>query len=56
MKRLCAVLSLVLLLSLAALPAIARADDPAPAPEGWTWDESGVPPSASVNGWTWDEV
>jgi hypothetical protein len=56
MKRLCAVLSLVLLLSLAALPAIARADDPVPAPEGWTWDESAVPPNVSVDGWTWDEV
>jgi hypothetical protein len=62
MKRLCAVLSLVLLLCFAALPAIARADDPpAPAPEGWTWDESAVPPSAddppapAPEGWTWDE-
>jgi hypothetical protein len=41
MKRLCALLSLVLLLALASLPAVAHADDaPAPATDGWTWDES----------------
>jgi hypothetical protein len=60
MKRLCAVLSLALLLSLAAMPAIARADDDAPpaaqsqpAPDGWTWDESA--PTTTPDGWTWDE-
>src|SRR5438093_7535325 len=67
MKRLCAVLSLVVLLSLAAMPALARADDPAPppaeqsqpasdpVPDGWTWDESAPPASESPDGWTWDE-
>ena len=39
MKRLCAILSLVLLLIVLALPAIARAANPAPTPDGWTWDE-----------------
>jgi hypothetical protein len=66
MKRLCAVLSLIALLAVLALPAVARADDPAPAaeqsqpaasnpsPDGWTWDEA-ADPSASPDGWTWDE-
>jgi hypothetical protein len=64
MKRLYTVLSLVLLVALLAMPAIARADDapppteqsqPAePAPEGWTWDEAG--PAATPDGWTWDEA
>jgi hypothetical protein len=66
MKRLCAVLSLIVLLTLLALPAVARADDPAPAaeqsqtvssdptPAGWTWDEA-ADPGASPAGWTWDE-
>ena len=41
MKRLYTVLSLVLLLAVLALPAIAHADDGAGfAPAGWTWDES----------------
>jgi hypothetical protein len=54
MKRLCAVLSLVLLLIVLALPAMARADDPT-APDGWTWDGSSVP-SMTPDGWTWDEL
>jgi hypothetical protein len=41
MIRLYAVLSLVLLLAVLAVPAIAQADDnPGFAPAGWTWDES----------------
>jgi hypothetical protein len=55
MKRLCIVLSLVLLLVVLALPAVARADDPAPTPDGWTWDES-TAPSVTPDGWTWDEL
>jgi len=55
MKRLYAVLSLILVLTVLALPAIARADDSAPpAPTGWTWDESGG--TQSPDGWTWDEA
>jgi hypothetical protein len=66
MKRLYTVLSLILLLAVLAMPAIARADDEvppppeqsqpveaAPAPDGWTWDESSAP--AAPDGWTWDE-
>jgi hypothetical protein len=56
MKRLCAVLSLVGVLIVLVLPAVARAADPAPAaPDGWTWDEM-TAPSATPDGWTWDEV
>jgi hypothetical protein len=66
MKRLCVVLSLIALFTVLALPAVARADDPAPAAEqsqpiadpstdGWTWDES-ADPNASTDGWTWDEA
>ena len=41
MKRLCTVLSLILVLAVLALPAIANADDdPGFTPTGWTWDES----------------
>jgi hypothetical protein len=41
MKRLYAVLSLILLVAVLALPAIAQADDnPGFTPTGWTWDES----------------
>jgi hypothetical protein len=41
MKRLYAVLSLVLLLAVLAVPAIAQADNSHGfAPAGWTWDES----------------
>lgn len=41
MIRLYTVLSLVLLIVVLALPAIAQADDgPGFAPTGWTWDES----------------
>jgi len=53
--RLCTVLSLILVLAVLALPAVARAaGDAAPAPSGWTWDEL----SARIlpDGWTWDEV
>jgi hypothetical protein len=53
MKRLYAFLSLIALLCVLALPAIARADDNA-APEGWTWDESGA--TVTPDGWTWDEA
>jgi hypothetical protein len=55
MNRLYVVLSLLLLVAALALPAIARADDggTAPAPTGWTWDESGA---ATPDGWTWDEA
>ena len=56
MKRLYAVLSLILLVTVLALPAMARAVDSAPpaAPAGWTWDESGA--TQSPDGWTWDEA
>jgi hypothetical protein len=64
MKRLYTVLSLVLLIAVLAMPAIARADDipppaeqsqPAePAPDGWTWDDTSAPPGP--DGWTWDEA
>jgi hypothetical protein len=55
MKRLYAVLSLILLVTVLVLPAIARADDTAPpAPSGWTWDESGA--TQTPDGWTWDEA
>ena len=41
MIRLSTVLSLVLLIAVLALPAIAQADDGwGLAPAGWTWDES----------------
>jgi len=41
MKRVYTVLSLIMLLAVLALPAIAQADDdPGFAPAGWTWDES----------------
>ena len=42
MKRLCAVLSLVLLLVVLALPVVAHAGSGAPGmtPDGWTWDEA----------------
>jgi hypothetical protein len=54
MKRLYAVLSLILLVVVLVLPAVARADDAAPpAPSGWTWDESGA---TQPDGWTWDET
>jgi hypothetical protein len=55
MKRLCAVLSLILVLVVLALPAVARAADPATTPDGWTWDES-TATSVTPDGWTWDEV
>lgn len=53
MKRLCVVLSLVLLLIVLALPALARADSATP--DGWTWDQSGAS-SMTLDGWTWDEA
>jgi hypothetical protein len=41
MKRLYLVLSLVFMLAVLAVPAIAQADDdPGFTPAGWTWDES----------------
>jgi hypothetical protein len=41
MKRLYTVLSLILLLAVLAVPAIAQADDDSGyVPSGWTWDES----------------
>jgi hypothetical protein len=41
MKRLYVVLSLILLLGVLVMPALARADRGAGfAPTGWTWDES----------------
>jgi hypothetical protein len=41
MKRLYAVLSLIFVLAVLAVPAIAQADDDSGfAPAGWTWDES----------------
>jgi len=41
MKRLYLVFSLILLLAVLAVPAIAQADDdPGFTPAGWTWDES----------------
>jgi hypothetical protein len=55
MKRLYAVLSLILVLAVLVLPAVARADENSPpAPAGWTWDESNA--SITPDGWTWDEV
>jgi hypothetical protein len=49
MKRsqIIALLSLVCLLLVLALPAVARADA---TPDGWTWDEP------VTDGWTWDEI
>jgi hypothetical protein len=66
MKRLYVLLSLIILLSLLALPAVARADDlpgasaeqtqPAdPVTDGWTWDETAPGSAFSTDGWTWDE-
>jgi hypothetical protein len=53
MKRLYAVLSLILLVTALAFPTIARAD-------GWTWDESSATQPADTtpapDGWTWDEA
>jgi hypothetical protein len=41
MKRLYTVLSLILVLGVLAVPALAQADgDSGFAPAGWTWDES----------------
>ena len=55
MKRLYAVLSLILLIAVLVVPAIARADDAASqSPSGWTWDESGA--TQTPDGWTWDEA
>jgi hypothetical protein len=55
MKRLCTVLSLILVLAVLALPAVARAGDKADsAPAGWTWDELSAPIAPA--GWTWDEI
>ena len=55
MKRLYAFLSLIFLVAVLALPAIARADDASPpASCGWTWDESGA--TQTADGWTWDET
>ena len=55
MKRLYTVFCLILVLTVLVLPAVARADDGgAPAPAGWTWDESGAP--TAPDGWTWDET
>ena len=47
-----ALLSLVLLLVVLTLPALARADD---VPDGWTWDESTVSTEPALDGWTWAE-
>ena len=55
MKRLYTVLSLILVLAVLALPAVARADaKSSPVPTGWTWDELNA--SITPDGWTWDEV
>ena len=54
MKRLAIFISLILLLAVLALPAVARADRGAAQPSGWTWDESSAP--AFLDGWTWDEA
>ena len=48
-----ALLSLVLLLVVLTLPALARAND---VPDGWTWDESAVSVEPAPDGWTWDEA
>lgn len=47
-----ALLSLVLLLVVLTLPALARADD---VPAGWTWDEPTLSVESASDGWTWDE-
>jgi hypothetical protein len=63
MKRLYALLSLIAVVALLAVPAVARADEqppptpaeqtaPAAEPDGWTWDEQSQP---APDGWTWDE-
>lgn len=55
MKRLYTVLSLILVLAVLVLPAVARADENSPlAPAGWTWDELSA--SNAPDGWTWDEA
>ena len=52
-------LSLIFLVALLALPAMARAEE---TPDGWTWDETAVvaEPASDVEpvpeGWTWDET
>ena len=52
MKRLCTVVTLVVLLVVLAMPALARGDAPV-RPDGWTWDQaSGL---VATGGWTWDE-
>jgi hypothetical protein len=51
MKRLCTLLSLIALLTVLALPAIARADDAPPPPE-----QSQPVTDPSTDGWTWDEA
>ena len=56
MKRLITVLSLILVLVVLAVPAVAHADDhSSPAQDGWTWDEASSP-GAIADGWTWDEM
>ena len=47
-----ALLSLVLLLVVLTLPALARAGD---VPAGWTWDEPTLSVESASDGWTWDE-
>jgi hypothetical protein len=59
LKRLYALLSLVVLICVLAMPAVARADDPTP--DGWTWDEATLPTDPAPvdptpDGWTWDEA
>jgi hypothetical protein len=54
MRRLHTLLTLVVLLCVLVMPAVARANDP-PAPDGWTWDEA-VPAVVAPDGWTWDEA
>ena len=63
-----ALLSLVLLLAVLTLPALARADDVPDGwtwneptlniavPDGWTWDEATMSAEPAPDGWTWDEA
>ena len=57
MKRLHTLLSLILVLGVLAVPAVARAQEGTAATlAGWTWDRGTVPPAATTDGWTWDEL
>jgi hypothetical protein len=56
MKRLYAVLSLIVVFAVLAVPAVAQPKEAKSSTSvGWTWDEGALPPF-TPDGWTWDEV